>query len=212
MRESVTDRGISGSFSVSLLVGNFVTAERLGKVYAAPFDVRLSEQDVVQPDLIFVSRSRLSIIGEHLYRRAPDLLVEILSPSTRDRDRREKARLYAMSGVPEYWLVDPDARTVTVLSLKRGTYQPLMEEHGVVRSAVLRASRSIRPRYSPPSRTRDNGAPQRTVLLQMGAWAGRVCPRLRPQSSLALLSPLTVTMGRRVWTTSTRSVWRPARW
>ncbi|MDP9367082.1 MAG: Uma2 family endonuclease [Chloroflexota bacterium] len=124
------------SFRLTLLVGNFVTAERLGKVYAAPFDVRLSEQDVVQPDLIFVSRSRLSIISPTCIEGAPDLLVEILSPSTRDRDRTRKARRYAMSGVPQYWLVDPDARTVTVLSLERGTYRALPKEQGVVRSAV----------------------------------------------------------------------------
>lgn len=134
---SPTEVHQSISFRLTLLVGNFVIAERLGKVYAAPFDVRLSEQDVVQPDLIFVSHSRLSIIGQSCIEGAPDLLIEILSPSTRDRDRTQKPRLYAVGGVPEYWLVDPEARTVTVLTLEHGTYRALPQEHGRVRSAVL---------------------------------------------------------------------------
>ncbi len=125
------------SFRLTLLVGNFVTAERLGKVYAAPFDARLSEQDVVQPDLIFVSRSRLSIISPTCIEGAPDLLVEILSPSTAHRDRTQKARLYAGAGVPEYWLVDPEARTVTVLALHRGAYAQRELRGDMIRSEIL---------------------------------------------------------------------------
>ncbi len=125
------------SFRLTLLLGNYVTARRLGRVYTAPFDVRLSAHDVVQPDLIFVRRSRLAIIGPTCIDGPPDLLIEILSPSTGDRDRTQKARLYAKARVPQYWLIDPDAQTVTGLTLEGGTYQALPMEQGVVRSAVL---------------------------------------------------------------------------
>ncbi len=123
--------GLGGRFD------SFATDHNLGAVYPAPLDVRLSPSHVVQPDLVFVRRERRRIVGENLIDGAPDLVVEILSPSTSARDKGEKARLYVTAGVPEYWLVDPDARTVTVLALKHGAYQALPEEHGSVRSAVL---------------------------------------------------------------------------
>ena len=99
-----------------LSVGTFVRAMHLGKVYFAPFDVILSDADVVQPDLIFVSSERSHVITEDNVRGAPDLVVEILSPSTADYDRTVKRDLYARHGVPELWLVDPYAGTVTVLT------------------------------------------------------------------------------------------------
>lgn len=116
---------------------SFAMDRGLGTVYPAPLDVRLSPSHVVQPDLVFVRRERRGIVREQFIDGAPDLVVEILAPSTSARDRGEKARLYALFGVLEYWLVDPDARTVTALALQQGIYQALPEEHGVVRSAVL---------------------------------------------------------------------------
>lgn len=88
-----------------------------GRVYAAPFDVVLSETDVVQPDLLFISNDRANIITEDNVQGAPDLVIEVLSPSTAERDLTFKRSLYAKYGVQEYWLVDTDARTVTVLQL-----------------------------------------------------------------------------------------------
>ncbi len=86
-----------------------------GHVYAAPFDVVLSDTDVVQPDLLFVSNEREHIITKENVQGAPDLVVEILSLSTAERDQTFKRSLYAKHGVKEYWLVDTDAKTVTVL-------------------------------------------------------------------------------------------------
>ena len=111
---------ISGTLFLS--VGAFVKAKKLGKIYFAPFDVILSDADVVQPDLIFVSSERSRIITEDNVRGAPDLVVEILSPSTADYDRTVKRDLYARHGVSEFWLVDPYARTVTVLILGADGY------------------------------------------------------------------------------------------
>ena len=93
----------------------------LGTMFFAPLDVILSNFDVVQPDLIFVSNARAHIIQDYI-RGAPDLLVEILSPSTERRDRIVKRELYARHGVPEYWLIDPYAKTITVLILGADGY------------------------------------------------------------------------------------------
>lgn len=86
----------------------------LGEVLIAPCDVVLSETNVLQPDILFVRRDRLSIIGEKYVSAAPDLLVEVLSPRTKTRDRKLKFRLYARFGVPELWVADGDARSIEV--------------------------------------------------------------------------------------------------
>ena len=89
----------------------------LGRVYHAPFDVVLSDMDVVQPDLIFVSNERADIITPANIQGAPDLVVEILSPSTAARDKTFKRSLYARHGITEYWMVDLTEKTITVLRL-----------------------------------------------------------------------------------------------
>ena len=93
----------------------FVRSNGLGVVYFAPRDVMLTDTDVVQPDLMFISNERLHIDTERAVHGAPDLVVEVLSPSTSGRDRTFKRALYARHGVKEYWLVDPTARTIAVL-------------------------------------------------------------------------------------------------
>ena len=93
----------------------FLEEHSLGEVFLPPCDVVLSDTDVVQPDLLFVSNERAHIITEENVGGAPDLIVEILSPATAERDRTFKRALYAKHGVQEYWLVDTDAKTVTVL-------------------------------------------------------------------------------------------------
>lgn len=107
--------------SVSALLGwklvQFAAENRLGRVYHAPFDVVLSDVNVVQPDLIFVSNARAHIITDANIQGAPDLVIEILSPSTVARDKTFKRALYAMHGVQEYWMVDATAKTITVLLL-----------------------------------------------------------------------------------------------
>ena len=109
----------------------FVERRNLGRVYFAPFDVVLSDTDVVQPDLLFVSRERLHIITEDNIQGAPDLAVEILSPSTSARDRGYKRDLYAKHGVKEYWQVDTDAKRITVLSLNADGDYDVVAVYGV---------------------------------------------------------------------------------
>ena len=95
---------------------SFVYANSLGRVWSAPLDVVLSNHDVAQPDILFVSNSRSSIVTEANIQGAPDLVVEILSPGTATYDRGYKQALYSRHGVREYWLVDPDTETVEVLA------------------------------------------------------------------------------------------------
>ena len=100
----------------------YVNERGMGTVVAAPTDVVLSDTDVVQPDVLFVSSQRSQILTRENVRGAPDLVVEILSPATAERDRTVKLDLYAQHGVIEYWIVDSDAKTVTVLLRGEGGF------------------------------------------------------------------------------------------
>jgi Uma2 family endonuclease len=102
------------SSNLHLLLAPFVRDRRLGEVYYAPVDVILSLHDVAVPDLIFVSNERLGILTEKNIQGAPDLVIEILSKSTSHRDKGIKLERYGLFGVREYWLVDPDRRTLRV--------------------------------------------------------------------------------------------------
>jgi Uma2 family endonuclease len=86
----------------------------LGRVFVAPTDVILSAHDIVQPDVFFIAAERTSIIGRRNIEGAPDLVVEVSSPSTAAQDRGAKRALYDRSGVREYWIVDLPARTLEI--------------------------------------------------------------------------------------------------
>lgn len=90
----------------------------LGEVLYAPVDVVLSQTDIVQPDLLFISKKRLDILNEQNVQGAPDLIVEILSPTGEKWDRQVKRNLYQKYGVQEYWLVDPLSQSLEILELK----------------------------------------------------------------------------------------------
>jgi Uma2 family endonuclease len=85
----------------------YLARRPIGELSFAPVDVYLSERDVVQPDLLFISNARRGIIAEDGVHGAPDLVIEILPPSTAPLDEGSKRRVYALSGVKELWLVDP---------------------------------------------------------------------------------------------------------
>jgi Uma2 family endonuclease len=99
---------------VEILIG-FVRTQSLGELFYAPMDVVLSEYDVFQSDILFISRNRIHIIGENNIQGAPDLVIEILSPSTESRDRGIKLEQYLRYGVREYWIIDPQDKTLEVL-------------------------------------------------------------------------------------------------
>jgi Uma2 family endonuclease len=94
----------------------------LGEVFVAPFDGVLSDHDIVQPDVLFVSDARLPIVDEENCKGAPDLVCEVLSESTRRTDLLRKRRLYERSGVAEYWALDPAVDAVQVFRPEGGRY------------------------------------------------------------------------------------------
>lgn len=108
------------SQNIELLLVQHARATDCGRVLHAPVDVVLGQgarRDVVQPDIVFVSRARAQVVTEAEIAGAPDLVVEILSPGTQDRDRGYKRTAYERSGVREYWIVDPESTSIDVFSL-----------------------------------------------------------------------------------------------
>ncbi len=101
--------------NLMLKIASLVWDRNLGRVYPRPTDVVLSDTTVVEPDILFVSSQRSNIITPENIQGAPDLVVEIFDPPTAERDRTVKLDLYAQHGVKEYWIVDPDAKTIMVL-------------------------------------------------------------------------------------------------
>ncbi len=93
--------------NLHLVLAPHARAKGLGEIYIAPFDVYLGEHDVYQPDLIFVSQERLHILADDGARGAPDIVIEVISPSNAQLDKKRKRGIYARAGVKELWLVDP---------------------------------------------------------------------------------------------------------
>ena len=124
---------------IQRLIEDRVEREALGVVLDAPCDVVLSRFDVLQPDVFFVSADRRAVIGEKFISDAPDLVVEVLSPGTRRRDRVLKAKRYASFGVREMWIADPDKKTVEVFVHTGNAFrqEALYAADAVVRSPLL---------------------------------------------------------------------------
>ena len=111
--------------------------ERLGAVLPAPTDVVLDHESVVQPDILFVSTARQEILrSDGAIHGAPDLVVEILSPSTAKRDQIVKRKLYQKYGVREFWIADPEAQTIEVCALGEGS-NALFTKGSVLTSPLL---------------------------------------------------------------------------
>jgi Uma2 family endonuclease len=111
-----------------MVLGIFVREHDLGRLLPGPMDVLFGEGDYLQPDLVFVRRDRAHLMSPRGIEGPPDLVVEILSPSTAHRDRGIKLERYRHFGVPEYWIVDIDARAVEVWRLGKGAREPEVVE------------------------------------------------------------------------------------
>jgi Uma2 family endonuclease len=109
-------------FNLTGLIWSFLQANRIGQAFGSPLDVVFSDFDVVEPDLLFVSHARREVLTAQNVQGAPDLVVEVGSPSTRRRDELTKHRLYERFGVSEYWVVDPDLDLIKVFRLVEGRY------------------------------------------------------------------------------------------
>ena len=109
--------------NIGLSLNLFIRANNLGRLLYTATDVYLSDTNVVQPDLLFVSRERAPVLTYGVVNGAPDLVVEILSPATAQRDRTQKRELYARFRVPEYWQANAETHSVAVLTLAGDDYE-----------------------------------------------------------------------------------------
>jgi Uma2 family endonuclease len=121
---------------LSLAFGNANDKRNLGEVWTSPVDVELPLNNVVVPDLIFISHETIRIAKNHVV-VAPELAIEVVSPSSRRRDYITKRLLYENAGIKEYWIVDPVKKVVEVLALVDGRYVQTENEGGFARSAVV---------------------------------------------------------------------------
>jgi Uma2 family endonuclease len=117
----------------------FVKTNKLGRLFFAPVDVVLDPENTVQPDLVFVSAKNARIIQTRAIFGTPNLLVEVVSPSSDRRDRSQKKALYARFGVREYWIGDAAKRSLEIFTLREGRYELrcAAEEKGKLSSLVL---------------------------------------------------------------------------
>ena len=105
------------------ILQRFLRGSGGGRVYTYPVDLYLGRHDIVQPDLVVIRDERLGIYRpEGIIDEPPDIVVEILSPSTRGIDLVRKMALYARSGVPEYWVADPERRILVINRLQGEDY------------------------------------------------------------------------------------------
>jgi Uma2 family endonuclease len=101
----------------------YLKQKPIGKILVSPIDVILPDlANPVQPDLVFISKEQSHIVKEQFIEGVPDLIVEVLSPGNPAHDRRIKFRIYAQAGVPEYWIIDPEAGTVEINLLRGEAY------------------------------------------------------------------------------------------
>ncbi|OZU88064.1 hypothetical protein CIL03_13095 [Virgibacillus indicus] len=94
-------------------------------ILSAPVDVILADSEVRQPDLVLIHRKRMDILSNRGVVGSPDLVVEILSPSTLKRDKIDKLKVYARFGIPEYWIIEPKAGILEQYSLSNDQYEPI---------------------------------------------------------------------------------------
>ena len=117
-----------GLGDLSFALYDFVREKRVGAVFLR-VAVVLSDTNVVEPDITFVSASRMDIVETDNIRGAPDLVVEIILPSNPERDVVRKRDIYARHGAGEYWIADPDAASIRVMVLEGSTYR-IIGEYG----------------------------------------------------------------------------------
>ena len=118
---STRHQGISGN--LYFLLRAHIERTPIGRVFYAPYDIVLTQFDVVEPDLMYFSHARAADVLTALHATgAPELVIEIASKGTRKRDETIKRRLYERSGVSEYWVVDPAIDVIRVYRLQHGRY------------------------------------------------------------------------------------------
>src|SRR5699024_3115386 len=137
MSPSPSDRHQEILNEINVILFNYLKQQPIGKVRIAPYDVHLDDENIFQPDLIFIRTENLSNIQQNGYHGAPDLVLEVLSPLTARNDRGKKKSAYERHGVSEYWLVDPDTKETERYFLKEGKYGEPVRSIGRIESKIL---------------------------------------------------------------------------
>lgn len=129
----------SVSRNLEFLIWNFVKKKGIGKIFDAPIDVVFDDDEVFQPDIVFIKSENQGIIHKTAIHGIPDLIVEIVSPSSAFYDTVEKKEIYRKCGVKEYWLIFPEERVIEILTLERGEYLEFCKSKkaGIVKSKML---------------------------------------------------------------------------
>jgi Uma2 family endonuclease len=125
--------------NIDFALKSFIIPRHLGRVYFAPLDVQLSDTDVYQPDILFIRQERLSLITSDRVNIAPDLVIEILSPSTAYYDLKHKKEVYYEHGVSEYWIVDPADESVEIMTRNGGFFrtESMQRKTGILHSPMF---------------------------------------------------------------------------
>lgn len=126
------------SVKISSRLFIFIEKKQLGKVRVAPYDVHFSKQNIFQPDIIFIANNNLDKIESKGIVGAPDLVIEILSPGTAQKDLGEKKDVYEQYGVKEYFVVDPEKKIVHSFILKGKSFIEQPKAIAVINSPMLK--------------------------------------------------------------------------
>jgi len=118
-------------------IGNFIEQNGLGETRCAPYDVFLNKYNIFQPDIIFISNANIQFIKENGFHGAPDLIIEILSPSTAKYDLVDKKDVYEQFAVKEYIIINPADKTVTIYELNNAEFQVSFTSAAMVESKLL---------------------------------------------------------------------------
>ena len=125
---------------IEFILYNYIKKLALGEVFNAPIDLILDDKIVVQPDLVFISKEKANIIKKRGIFGVPDLIVEIISKSSIKMDRQEKFKLYEKYGVKEYWIADPNNKTIECFFLENSKYEIFCyadEKDNILKSKLL---------------------------------------------------------------------------
>jgi Uma2 family endonuclease len=128
------------SWHLSAAIGNNTKFDKIGEIFSAPIDVFFDDHNQTQPDLIFISKERDFIIDKEWgIMGAPDLVVEIISPSSIKIDRFDKKDMYKQFAVKEYWLIDPKNQTLELYLFEGDDYKlhQFLQEEGLINSTIL---------------------------------------------------------------------------
>ena len=122
---------------INIAISKVLEKSRAGEIRIAPYDVQFSKQNILQPDILFIKNENLHKIREKGLFGAPDLVIEILSPSTSNLDWEDKKMVYERYGVQEYFIVEPNSKLVTSFFLKDGEYEEQENTKAIIKSGIL---------------------------------------------------------------------------